>query len=454
VKDLEEDANTLEKDLTRLSSAFKNQQAQNNITWKNIQQNLKPNEAAIEFVDFNFYNGKRYTDSTYYIALLLRKDKPEPQLIKLFEKKQLDSILLNKGNDENEIITNFYGYPKNTLEKSLYDIIWKPIEKSLTGITKIYFAPSGNLHKLAFAALPIGNNKVLSDKYQLVELNTTASVTNQVPFFIDTTDNIQLFGGVQYDADSTELKQVVNLYASNKDNLASRSVPDDLDRGGTFNYLPGTQTEIESIKQQSAAANNHVKILSGIDATEESFKALNGNASPAVIHIATHGFFFPDPKENKDKAVAKFETSGKVFKQSDNPLFRSGLAFAGANYEWTGKPIKGIEDGILTAYEVSNMYLPNTKLVVLSACETALGDIEGSEGVYGLQRAFKIAGVKNLVMSLWKVPDRATAEFMQIFYKNLFSKQSLSDAFYHAQTTMKNKYRDDPYKWAAWVLIR
>ncbi len=116
------------------------------------------------------------------------------------------------------------------------------------------------------------------------------------------------------------------------------------------------------------------------------------------------------------KPVVKF-LSNQIIR-----FFRSGLLFAGANYAWTGKPIEGIEDGILTAYEVSNMYLPNTKLVVLSACETALGDIEGSEGVYGLQRAFKIAGVKNLVMSLWKVPDEATSEFMQTFYKNLFQK--------------------------------
>jgi CHAT domain-containing protein len=91
---------------------------------------------------------------------------------------------------------------------------------------------------------------------------------------------------------------------------------------------------------------------------------------------------------------------------------------------------------------------------VLSACETGLGDIEGNEGVYGLQRAFKMAGVENLVMSLWKVPDAATTEFMQAFYQNLFNKQSVYGAFNRAQTAMRNKYRQEPYKWAGWVLMR
>jgi CHAT domain-containing protein len=113
-----------------------------------------------------------------------------------------------------------------------------------------------------------------------------------------------------------------------------------------------------------------------------------------------------------------------------------------------------IDDGILTAYEVSNLYLPNTRLVVLSACETGLGDIQGSEGVYGLQRAFKMAGVQNLIMSLWKVPDVETAEFMEIFYSNLFDGKSVNNAFYLAQTQMKNKYRAEPYKWAAWILVQ
>ena len=264
-----------------------------------------------------------------------------------------------------------------------------------------------------------------------------------------------MYGGIKYDADSTDLKQTIPLYAINTNKEKTRSIPDDLTRSGSFSYLPGTEAEIETIEKQAKKTQNQISVLSGIKATEESFKALNGQASPSVLHIATHGFFFPDPKDDKRDSIQRmFETSAKVFRESDNPLFRSGLLFAGANIAWKGKSIEGIEDGILTAYEVSNMYLPNTKLVVLSACETALGDIQGSEGVYGLQRAFKIAGVQNLVMSLWKVPDAETAEFMQLFYKNMFAKQSISDAFYHAQTIMKNKYRNDPYKWAAWVLVR
>ena len=194
-------------------------------------------------------------------------------------------------------------------------------------------------------------------------------------------------------------------------------------------------------------------VLSGDSATEESVKALNGTASPAVLHIATHGFFFPDPKELKD-SVRTSMSAQNPFRQSDNPLMRSGLFLAGASNAWMGKSIQGVEDGILTSYEVSNLYLPNTKLVVLSACKTALGDIQGNEGVYGLQRAFKIAGVQNLVMSLWKVPDAETAEFMQAFYKNIFDKQSIDEAFYNAQAIMRNKYREEPFKWAAWVLVR
>lgn len=449
---VEEKAGQLEKELTRFSSSFRNQSQEPDVEWQSIQKNLQAGEAAIEFAEFSYYNGKRVTDSMFYIALVLRKDKPEPELVVLFEKKQMDSILNYKNTSAGQVqLSYLYTKQHDDKTKSLYELIWKPIEQKLTGINTVYFAPAGSLQKIAFAALPVNNKEVLSDKYQLVQLNTTASVGDKSAVSLTATDKIILYGGVQYDADSTSIRQAALQYSNN--DVATRSLPDDLLRDGVadFYYLSGTEKEVNGIGKLAKQNNYDITIREKTRATEESFKALTGENSPAILHIATHGFFFPDPKNiKKDEKIG----GATVFKQSDNPLIRSGLALAGANNAWKGKPVTGVEDGILTSYEVSNMYLPNTKLAVLSACETGLGDIQGSEGVYGLQRAFKMAGVKNLVMSLWKVPDLESSEFMQEFYKNLFAKQTISDAFYHAQDVMKNKYRNDPYKWAAWILVR
>ena len=136
-------------------------------------------------------------------------------------------------------------------------------------------------------------------------------------------------------------------------------------------------------------------------------------------------------------------------------MIRSGLLLAGANHAWaTGKPLReGMEDGILTAYEISQMNLSNTELVVLSACETGLGDIQGNEGVYGLQRAFKIAGAKYLVMSLWQVDDQATMKFMEVFYRKwLEGKMPIPEAFRATQAEMRERFLN-PYLWAGFVLV-
>ena len=446
VKNLEVQANTLEKELTRLSSSFRIEQAEKEISWKDIRLNLQANEAAIEFVKFDYFNGKRWTDSTLYVALLLRKDKAEPELIPLFESRQLNNLLRvsNTSSSINALYSNSAG------ANTVYDLIWKPIEQYLSGIKKIYFAAAGLLFRISLAALPVNDQQVLSDKYELVQLNSTAAVVNQAANVIDNAHNLYLYGAIRYDADSTALKQDVITYRSSSENMLY--LPEDATRGSSLQYLAGSEKEIKEIDSLGKQKKYSIVVLSGDSATEESVKALNGTASPAVLHIATHGFFFPDPKELKDSVRTSWRQN--PFRQSDNPLMRSGLFLAGASNAWMGKSIQGVEDGILTSYEVSNLYLPNTKLVVLSACKTALGDIQGNEGVYGLQRAFKIAGVQNLVMSLWKVPDAETAEFMQAFYKNIFDKQSIDEAFYNAQAIMRNKYREEPFKWAAWVLVR
>lgn len=457
---LEDSAGRVEKELFRISASFKKEHAI--INWKDIQGKLRPNEASIEFAQFHLYDGKRYTDTILYVALVVRRDAALPVMVKLFNENKLSQMFASAGNTTNsDGIKALYTLKKagdrnaSVSNKSIYDLVWKPLEKQLKGIKTIYFAPAGLLHRISFAALPVSSVEVLSDKYHLVQLGTTASVTDLKPTFISSPDILKLYGGLKYEATPSELKLAVRQYEGISKREKIKSEPDSSYRGDQIKYLPGTKAEIEGINKLAISAHCRVSLLSGINGTEESFKALDGKASPSVIHIATHGFFFPDTKiktGNGFQRNTKIEQS--TWWQSDNPMLRSGLLFAGANIAWQGKPINGIDDGILTAYEVSGMYLPHTKFVVLSACETALGDIQGSEGVYGLQRAFEMAGVPNLVMSLWKVPDLATAEFMQDMYKKIFAGKSVADAFNSAQAAMRDKYREDPYKWAAWVLIR
>ncbi|RLD63697.1 MAG: CHAT domain-containing protein [Bacteroidetes bacterium] len=179
--------------------------------------------------------------------------------------------------------------------------------------------------------------------------------------------------------------------------------------------------------------------------------------------MATHGFFYPDPKEVQlEDSVIETETEivfrggsrgfgVNSFVENSNPLMRSGLVFAGANDVWSRQESDSTDDGVLTAQEVAHIDMRKTKLVVMSACETGLGDIKGSEGVYGLQRAFKMAGVDYMIMSLWQVPDKETEEFMTKFYKKLMKSNDIKQAFNETQKEMRTKY--DPYFWAAFVLI-
>jgi CHAT domain-containing protein len=300
---------------------------------------------------------------------------------------------------------------------------------------------------VSFAAVPVNDSLLLSDVYQLRQVSTTAKLLYPSKFDHAPKD-IALFGGIDYSLNEDDLLAEVGKVKI--ENNFSRSLPADLTRGvEKWQYLPGTLQEVTNIANAAREKKIQTMLFTRAQAVEERFKSFAGNKSPSIIHIATHGFYFD--QEQQDSIQAK----NKVYRQSDNPLNRSGLLFAGGNVSWNSNSTSGkIDDGILTAYEATYVTLNNTQLVTLSACETGRGEVKGSEGVYGLQRAFKAAGSEYVMMSLWKVPDRETSEFMQLFYNNYFSGVDIPVAFQTAQETMKNKCRSEPFKWAAFVLLR
>lgn len=423
--------NQLEIELSKSDTIFNKTNSINIATWQEVQKKLRPNEIAIEFSKIVGYNESKNQEQHFYAAIIL-KHIENPTLVQLFEQKQLDSILSNNSEKKAYINKLYRGSKANDINNKnenikLYNIIWKPLENYLNDIKKIYFAPTHTLHQIAFSALTDSNEKTVLEKYDLIQLSSTAQLLN-----LDNSTfklkEILLFGGMNFNLNNTN------------------------NNSNTWQNLPGTLKEVENIYQIFINHSTNSEIFIDQRATEENFKKIINKKQPSIIHLATHGFFFDTIKkeENKDS-----KTDEVFFKVNENPLFRSGILFSGANANWNTKIInQKKEDGILTAYEVANCNLFNTDLVVLSACETGLGEINGSEGVFGLQRSFKTAGVKNIIMSLWEVPDNETFEFMKYFYEELTKTQNIETSFRATQKFMKNKYTEEPYKWAAFVLIK
>jgi len=475
---LEDKANDAEKELALSLAGYT--EAKRQVKWEELKSALKKDEAAIEFVSFNV-NFPKMTDSLMYAALVLKTGAKQPNFIPLFEEKSLDSLLHAKSERKADYVNALYtlsdrgAVAVEATKKSLFEILWQPLEKELAGIKTIYFSPAGLLHRINLDAIPVSETETLADKYQLIELNSTRQLVTQSEIKNGINDDV-LYGGIQFEQDTNFHNDEPMLASRSRGELSFTFVDSTL-RGGSWNYLSGTEREVNAIEKIMQTAGVKTNLRKGYTATEESFKNIgaNNSASPKILHVATHGYFFNDPdrtisavgrmshdsatsegtaKAASSKPKVKFGINEPIFKISDHPMLRSGLIMAGGNSAWQGKQtLEGKEDGILTAYEISQMNLSNTELVVLSACETGLGDIQGNEGVYGLQRAFKIAGAKYLIMSLWQVPDKQTSLLMTTFYKKwLEDKMSIPDAFHAAQKELRDNGLD-PYNWAGFVLV-
>ncbi|NPA45361.1 MAG: CHAT domain-containing protein, partial [Chlorobi bacterium] len=462
IQELEKKLNKLEKELISYTASkplYKNYFIAKP-KWEDIKKTLKKDEVAIEFTHFNYANVENWTDSILYYALIVRKDYKYPKAVFLFEQKQLQKIINRPENiNEYEYIKELYDI-KSPKADRLYKLIWQPLEIYLQNSKKIYISPSGLLNKISFDAIPVKSSKIiLSDKYKIIYNTSTAQLTNNTELYKNDIKDVVLFGGLEYDVELNKMKTNSDNFKTNKPSVFANNLYPEINFNRSFsqniswNYLPGTLEEIEDIKEVIKKNDFNVTTYKDEFGTEEQFKALESNA-PSVLHISTHGFYFG---ENKNNPKSKETTGQLMFFNSENPLLRSGLILAGGNLVFQGKNIpKGVEDGVLTAAEISQLNFFNTKLAVLSACQTGLGDIKDNEGVYGLQRAFKMAGVEYLIYSLWEVPDGPTKELMTEFYKNWFSGIEIHEAFKKAQNHLKTKYakvEGGAFAWAAFVLI-
>ena len=435
---------SIEKELIASSAAYRENQAIWQITWDSIRNHLSPNEVAIEY-----FSAPLSEDSTMYCALLLRHDSEYPELIPIFEEKEITSFLSAESGNITNKTYDFYANGD-----TISQLVWSKILPQVKEGETIYFAPSGLLHQLAIEYLPYDENRTMSDVYNMVRLSSTREIVLNKQNAEYTTATI--YGGIAYDLEEDVLLAESENYAT-ENLLASRGIESDTLNRGSVKFLPGTMKEAETINTLLKQNNISAKLYTTAKANEESFKSLSGKHNN-ILHIGTHGFTWTDSVAKKQDFFAqRVQLMGQElhYDTSIDPLNRCGLLFAGANIALQGNSKnlpEGVQDGILTAKEISLMDLRDANLVVLSACETAKGDIT-SEGVFGLQRAFKMAGVQTIIMSLWKVNDQATQLLMTEFYNNWIGKhQSKREAFRNAQNTIRAQY-EEPVYWAGFIML-
>ena len=427
-KDLRKQADELERSVLKLSKELSEYTQSFNTGWEDVRNALKENDVAIEFI--SYINIKSL--DTIYGAFLLRKEWNAPKYIELCNSEQ---ILKAISDNPSKLYSKDMSY-------KLYKNIWKPLEKYLNNNDNIYFSPSGIIHTISIESLYDDNDIMLEYKYNMYRTSTTKHIlVKQNPL---TYKSATIYGGLIYETDTSSI------------NIKNTCTKDSILRSG-WKYLYGTKEESDEIAFILRQSNIKVDLYQDYKGSEFSFKNLS-STDVDIIHIATHGFFLNDENPYINYVLKEVirninDEQYVIYGKLNDPLYRSGLIMAGGNKFWQNKEKfnNNEEDGILTSTEISLLDFSNTDLVVLSACETALGNIT-LDGVWGLQRAFKKAGVNTIIMSLWEVDDDATSYFMVSFYKQLLDGSSKRDAFNTAKKLTREKYKD-PYYWAAFIML-
>ncbi len=391
---------------------------------EDIQKYLGNGEAAVEFIKFSVFKGKEITELNMYAALVLTRYSKIPAFIPMTTEKYLTYWKTENPSDLYDV--NKYG-------AALSQFVWLNVADYLLqqSVTTIYFSPVGVLNNMAMESFPYDRESAMSYHFNLKRLTSTRQLLQK--HNLHPKNTAALYGDLSYRMSSESMQQTAST------------------RGAVM-PLPWSKPEVDSIQKILSANSFTTKMNVRIQGTEASFKALDGH-SPSIIHLATHGFV------NR--------------KSADGAMQKSGLIMAYGARAWEGASVpSGVDDGILTAAEIAALDLSGTDVVVLSGCKTALGDIT-TEGVWGLQRAFKQAGVRTIVMSLWQVDDEATSLLMYYFYQELMTHRKIfistvsidveiaehisyyaGEALFAAQRRLrKNPKYASPYYWAGFVVI-
>lgn len=416
----------LEQRLSHKCQSYNEYETYLDINYEKVRNSLADHEVVVDFSDYQTEDSVRQ-----YVAYIYDKDKSHPLLVKCFDQQQLDSLL--------DGMQNFTLYNYEQLQDRAAKLIWNPIEASIAKGSTVYYIPSGVMHGIALEALPLSDGTTLGLHYDFVRLISVREIVN-AHHSNKINRTATLYGGLQYSLDPQKMEEESKVYE--KSDLAGL-VRSEYGESG-FKDLRNTKDEVKKIEKTLVDNGFSVKAYLGSKGNAESFVALDGK-SPSIVHIATHGFYYT-PDEAKDKDFLSGYTDA---------MSLSGLVFAGGNAAWLGKKnVDGVLGGVLTAKDIANLDFKGTDLLVLSACKTGQGKVT-ADGVFGLQRAFKKAGVGTIIMSLWNVDDKVTSEFMVAFYEQLTDKANnwnKRKAFEQTKEIIRKKHPDS-YYWAAFVML-
>ncbi len=379
--------------------------------WKSVAAKLTRDEVAIETIRIKNAEAENSKRSGYsYLFLAITNNSALPSF----------KIINNGDTIENRMFEYYANTKKAKVTDTLsYTNYFAPLKELIGTKTTIHFSPDGIYNFINLSILTNNGVDYVIDKYRIVNHTNTKNIKktgNANTVYATAT----LFGRPKYGDERLLSIESINNEGTNKTNRALMSLD------GEIPDLPGTELEVKAIEK---LLSNRLKVRTNIH-DQASEEAIKESVSTNILHIATHGFF--------------------ISEANTDPMLTSGLLFSGV----INKDSQRADDGILTAYEATFLDLSNTNLAVLSACETGLGEIRNGEGVYGLQRAFEIAGVRNILMSLWKIDDTATVALMEEFYKRLLESNNANTALKQAQDKMRQipKY-EQPYYWGAFKLV-